>query len=228
MKAEDYYKQGHTDYTMEQCLSTDSRIPNILEVLDKRVAKGSKVLDLGCGDMGLSRLRPDYAWTGVDIDNTRTPQAIKHDLGVYPYPLTTCSFDAVVCTEVLEHLWAPEKTLAEIRRVLKPGGTFIVTVPNYDMIDAVLTGYKHLLYHPKRLFSVEHIRQYNVDSPTILLNDVGFKVQDVQGNSLHMSGFFTYPRKRLAQELGIDLIKADQLLGKLFPTTCTGILMVAK
>jgi ubiquinone/menaquinone biosynthesis C-methylase UbiE len=39
------------------------------------------------------------------------------------------SFDLVICSEVLEHVLNPRQALAEIRRVVKPGGTVIVTTP---------------------------------------------------------------------------------------------------
>jgi ubiquinone/menaquinone biosynthesis C-methylase UbiE len=49
--------------------------------------------------------------------------------------LPPASFDRVVCTEVLEHTVDPEAILAEIRRVLRPGGWGVVTVPNDPLID---------------------------------------------------------------------------------------------
>ena len=46
-----------------------------------------------------------------------------------PWPLEDASFDAVLCTQVLEHDSSPEHTLTEIRRVLGPGGRAVITVP---------------------------------------------------------------------------------------------------
>jgi SAM-dependent methyltransferase len=45
-------------------------------------------------------------------------------------PFEDESFDAAICIEVLEHLFAPQDAAAEIRRVLRPGGRLIASVPN--------------------------------------------------------------------------------------------------
>ena len=41
------------------------------------------------------------------------------------------SFDKILCSELLEHVYNPEKVIADISRLLKPNGTLLVTVPNY-------------------------------------------------------------------------------------------------
>jgi len=56
------------------------------------------------------------------------------------------SFDVVVMWHVLEHVSDPRPTLAEVARILRPGGLFMVAVPNFGSVEARLTraGWFHL------------------------------------------------------------------------------------
>jgi 2-polyprenyl-3-methyl-5-hydroxy-6-metoxy-1,4-benzoquinol methylase len=88
----------------------------------RKILKKTKVLDIGCGE------------------NKIIPEAIGLDLYNYPgvnkigsaekLPFPNKSFDAVTLLEVIEHLKNPEKTLKEIKRVLKPNGQVIISTPN--------------------------------------------------------------------------------------------------
>lgn len=102
---------------------------------------GSTVVDVGAGDAPYRELfaAHDYRttdWGGTFYSPT-TPVDIvapAHDL-----PLEAGSVDAVVCTQVLEHLAEPVAALEEFRRVLRPSGLLVVTVP--------LTWYLHEVPH---------------------------------------------------------------------------------
>jgi SAM-dependent methyltransferase len=93
-----------------------------------------RVLDLGCGtgdSVDLFRsLEPRVRWTGADIE--RSPEVAERTRsdaefvtfdGVH-LPFADASFDLVYCKQVLEHVRSPEPLLAEVARVLGPGGTF--------------------------------------------------------------------------------------------------------
>jgi SAM-dependent methyltransferase len=98
---------------------------------------GRRVLDLGCRDGALTQA---YAGgneiVGVDADREALAEAQK--LGIEtrwadldePLPFDDESFDVVVAGELLEHLRDPRRVVAEVRRVLRPGGTFVASVPN--------------------------------------------------------------------------------------------------
>lgn len=49
-----------------------------------------------------------------------------------PYPYEDCSFDMVVAMEVIEHLERPFDFFKELTRILKTGGTIILTTPNVE------------------------------------------------------------------------------------------------
>ena len=96
---------------------------------------GSKIegrtLDVGCGSKPYQALFAASEYVGLDLDtpdNRARKQAdVFYDGNAFPFPLH--SFDSVVCSQVLEHVFVPERFLGEIFRVLRPGGCVLLTVP---------------------------------------------------------------------------------------------------
>jgi len=87
-----------------------------------------KVLDVGCADKPYERwLEKKEEYVGVDI-----AAGGKVDCVISltePWPLHDDYFDSVMCTQVLEHVENFDDVFNEMTRVLKPGGTCVVTVP---------------------------------------------------------------------------------------------------
>ena len=99
------------------------------------------LLDAGCGTGNLlaaiRRRRPKLALHGIDFSEAMLRRArrkvsaaqfLPGDLNA-ELPYADESFEVVTCINVLYALAAPAKTLAELRRVLRPGGTLIVSSP---------------------------------------------------------------------------------------------------
>lgn len=89
-------------------------------------------LDLGCGSRPYEHLFAVGHYVGLDVLSSGHPVTDKrHDLlfDGANIPVRSGSVDGVLCTQVLEHTAQPAALLAEIRRVLKPGGTLVLTAP---------------------------------------------------------------------------------------------------
>ncbi|MEQ8282875.1 MAG: methyltransferase domain-containing protein [Parvibaculum sp.] len=113
---------------------------------------GQRALDLGCGagrhvhamyyhsqchvvglDLGFEDVRNTRNGFGSCPDmDPDTKRAFSLTVGnALSLPFPDASFDKVICSEVLEHIPDYEQAVAEIDRILKPGGTLAVSVPRY-------------------------------------------------------------------------------------------------
>jgi len=90
-----------------------------------------RVLDVGCGRKPYRHLVPATDYVGLELDTPTARQLGEADLyysgGGFPVP--DASFDAVICSQVLEHIFTPAEFLGEINRVLRPGGSLLLTTP---------------------------------------------------------------------------------------------------
>jgi len=134
-------------------LSIDAlaRYDFVRDLIRADLEPGSSIVELGAapGEQ-IARLQEDgYVTTAVDIGvasdewgdgedgdmvalfESTGVELVQWNLEEHPYPLPSSTFDAVVMTEVYEHLRDyPVHSLEEVRRVLRPGGTLYFTTPN--------------------------------------------------------------------------------------------------
>jgi SAM-dependent methyltransferase len=101
----------------------------------------ARILDAGCGSgRNMVELARYGEVTGVELSELALPVARERGVGtviagsVTRLDLPDDSFDLAVCLDVIEHLEDDRRALAELRRVVAPGGALVVTVPAYQWL----------------------------------------------------------------------------------------------
>jgi SAM-dependent methyltransferase len=94
---------------------------------DARITGGASVVELGCGNRAYEHIVRDCGarYVGADLEGNSHADLIIGSDGCLPVP--AAQFDAVLSTQVLEHVENPAAYLAEARRVLRPGGALILS-----------------------------------------------------------------------------------------------------
>ena len=119
----------------------------------RRWLAGGTVLEVGTGLGAFAhRLAERYRVIGMDLDAAVVARAFRSSpvMGIagsaYDLPLPDASLDAVVVFDVLEHLAETDRALAELRRVVRPGGYVLMSVPNPQGLGARRKGSESFIH----------------------------------------------------------------------------------
>ena len=123
--------------------------PTLRQILGP-VPPGGAILDLGCHDGALlaqlPTARPDLELAGMDLDRAAVERAGFAVRGadlrvgsIAELPFADATFDLITCMDVVEHLPKPVRApmFDEVRRVLKPGGRFVLQTPHAGTFQAL-------------------------------------------------------------------------------------------
>ena len=207
---------------------------------------GMRCLDYGCGDgrrYGRFLKERGIEYLGADI--SREAMRIAGEIGLDVQPLrddgTTAlaaeSCDAVLCMEVIEHLVEPNRAVAEMRRLLKPGGVLIASVPNIaywiNRVELLFTGFLNPGGSPvtarKMPWQDPHIRFFCPSMLRNLARHHGFEQIRVFGNDFDLAWlpyvYRTNWLRRILSAISLPL----RWLGRAWPTLFAGrIFLVAR
>jgi ubiquinone/menaquinone biosynthesis C-methylase UbiE len=151
------------------------------------VGPGDSVVDVGCGEGRLTEL---MAAAGLLVTGVEPAEYLRErfearlggaarvvDGSVERLPFADGEVGAAVSTEVLEHVPDPDGAMAELRRVLRPGAVFCLSVP---------TSFTELLYwrlHPRYAANSTHLRIFTKPELRRLIDDHGFEVVRWEGRN---------------------------------------------
>lgn len=180
---------------------------------------GKKVLDAGCGRGNLSYLAHEngfdvtaidlsksslkdssflFDWAGCDISLV---EASLTDL-----PFEENEFDSVICSDVLEHVPDAKKAMSEIRRVLKPGGRLVLTVPNPNTFDLFYEKFALRVLPEKKQIPIAYKRHYGLTDEEI--EKFGWAQKETYP---HCQDFTLGKLKKFVKECGFEVHALENL-----------------
>lgn len=149
----------------------------------------ARLLDIGCGNGSLiaALSRPEWECHGADTSGS----GIKLARQAHPHIRFHCfdaqqdalvsyygrqSFDAIICTEVIEHVFAPRELARNVFRLLRPGGVFVVSTPYHGYAkNLALAATGKMESHFTVLWDGGHIKFWSRKTLSALLHETGFR-----------------------------------------------------
>ncbi len=219
--------------TLDRLLRNESdvayrrRVRRVVEYLD--LSSGQTVFDCGTG-MGfylkvIAALYPGCRLFGIDYTprvlrfaRTHLPPTATVVRGdIHRLPFADGSMDRVIMSEVLEHLDDDARGLAEVHRVMRPGGILAITVPNarypywYDPINRVAEGVfrRPIRRGPFAGIWANHQRLYERDDLVALVAGAGFTVETVE----ELTHYCFPATQTIVYTVGKELVERDLLPG---------------
>lgn len=184
----DYYEH----YASAHYLSpiTVMRYHKLLDEFEK-YRKTGKILDVGCGIGLFLNIAKERGWEVYGTEFSADAIKICKEKGITMHGGILDSdnyeeemFDVITSFEVIEHINNPLEETAHIQKILRKGGLFYCTTPNFNSL---------MRYYLKADYNVieypEHLSYYTSKTLTFLMNKFGFKKQKVLTTGISITRF---------------------------------------
>lgn len=177
----DYYDQGIAKNPLQKLWHTQ-KLHEVIKLLPK---DAKHVLDVGCSSAVLTaevaKNLPNAKLTGIDsykkaIDfaKSKYPSLELLVADAHKLPFKDNVFDLVICTETLEHVTNPKKSLLEIKRVLAKNGHAIISMDSGSLAFRII--WYFWTKTKGRVWENAHLHEFNAKVLEDLIRQVGFKI----------------------------------------------------
>lgn len=180
-------------YSAEETSATGYVAPRVERLLRDVGAK--RVADLGAGNgaicgrlaaRGFEVVGIEYDRKGLEIAKAAHPSIPFYNFALEDDPgallASEALFDAVISTEVLEHLYSPHQLPIYASAILKPGGYLVVSAPYHGYLkNLALSLFDAWDHHHTTLWHGGHIKFWSRKTLTTLLEQNGFRVERFAG-----------------------------------------------
>lgn len=180
-ESEDYISHTDSKRTLFEKLYHFVKVRAIkskVALITKENSKRGNLLDIGAGTGDFLIEATNQGWMTLGYEPNVSAKSLAENKGVVftddIFVLPDASFDVITMWHVLEHVPNLEEYIANLKRLIKPGGTIVIAVPNYKSFDANYYGRfwaaydvpRHLWHFSKtsikRLFSDHDLKLFHV------------------------------------------------------------------
>ena len=215
--AGDYqYRALHSGHPMQRFWH-GGKLTMIDQLIRPHLKADSRLLEIGCGAgnlllqasvRGSYSVALDLAMQALTFVHSRLREAQSASEAPRDFmcvqsigellPLTNESFECILLSEVIEHLEAPQISIKEAARVLRPGGRLLVTTPNYRSLWPLMERVVDLLNIAPKMVGEQHISRFYPASLKRLLIEAGLSIEYFS-TIYHLSPFLSLFSPKWAQ-----------------------------
>lgn len=147
---------------------------------------GGEIIDIGCGSGHFLEAAAELGWkvSGTEFSTEAVAECKRKGIEVFPGSASAevighGRYDVVTCMEVIEHLQDPLREVRKAFDLLRPGGIFYFTTPNFDCLERFILGDRYdIICFP------EHLCYFTPKTVDFMLTKAGFSAV-----SLYTQGF---------------------------------------
>lgn len=153
-------------------------------IIEKNYKNKGELLDIGCGHGWFLEAARDSGWDAVGVEQASlVADEARKKLGLSVYEgsiddidFSYSTFDVITMWHSLEHFANPLNVLKKVKKFLKPDGTVVITIPNFESVGLKIKGVHWVWLQPPFV----HMKHFSVKSITKLLEQAGFCIEKIR------------------------------------------------